>query len=184
MNILNPFKKQRQRVIIIDGPDKCAKSIIAKALANKLGIPYHKNVGEWKNFGDATDYFVNTLRFAEPFFTTYLKNTKASVIMDRGYPSEFVYSKAFGRQTDERMLEKIDQLYSELNANIVVCHRSSYSGITDDLFPEKITSSKLQEIDSLYTKFEEWTKCKIVHLNVDDEDLDREIRDIVISLEL
>jgi len=179
---MNIFAKKKQNIILFEGADMVGKTEIAKELAKKLDIPYFKNTGEWKSFLDPKDYFVNTLRYAEPYFLSYLKQTEASVILDRSYPSEWVYSKAFGRETDDNALAAIDQKFHDLGAKIIICHRSTYKGIKDDRFPDKLGSEKLEEIDRLYDKFSAWTRCSVIRLLVDDEDLEREIKDIKLSL--
>lgn len=173
----------KQRIILCEGPDRVGKSEIALALAKKYGIPYIKNTSEWSAGLRNKDYFVNTLRYAEPYFLSYLKQSGASVVLDRSYPSEQVYSEAFGRTTDHDALKFVDEEYAKLGAQIVICHRSSYEGIKDDLFPDDIEERKLQELDDLYTNFASKTKCKVLRLNVDDENLSRELEDISLFLE-
>jgi thymidylate kinase len=176
-------KFANQRIIILEGCDKVGKSEIARAISKKYGIPYIKNTSEWSAGLRNPDYFVNTLRYAEPYFLSYLKQSGASVVLDRSYPSEWVYSEAFGRTTDHDALKFVDEEYSKLGAQIIVCHRSSYEGIKDDLFPDDIEEIKLSELDGLYTKFSSQTRCKTLRLNVDDENLSRELEDISLFLE-
>ena len=44
---------------------------------------------------------------------------------------------------------------------------------------EAITSEKLKEIDEKYKEIKYWTACDVFYLNVDDEDLEREMGDII-----
>ena len=97
--------------------------------------------------------------------------------MDRWYPSEWVYSRVFNRETDDDALEKIDEFVSKLKALIILPYRTSYNGIKDQF--ESITNDKMKEIDLMYKYFASWTKCKMMRLNVDDEDLTREITEIL-----
>lgn len=182
MKIHLNFLKNKQKIYIICGPDRSGKTEIAKELSKRSNIPYFKNTAEWEHSLDKDSYFANSLRYAEPYFLSYLKQTEASVILDRGYPCEWVYSKAFGRETDDNVLDAIDRKFHELDAVIIICHRSTYKGIKDDRFPDKLGSEKLEEIDRLYDKFSAWTRCSVIRLLVDDEDLEREIKDIKLSL--
>ena len=101
-----------QQVIIFEGPDGCGKSNIAQALSDHLGIHTFKNEAEWEHFpkGEKTDYFLNAIRFAHPHLLEYFRQTKTSVILDRAYPSELVYSKIFNRETDMSALRYCDDL--------------------------------------------------------------------------
>jgi hypothetical protein len=174
----------QQRILLIEGPDNNGKTHIGQKLSQMLEIPYFKNTDEWGAFLKKPEYFVNTLNYAEPFFLNYLKQTKASIILDRSYPSEWVYSKAFNRKTDMHQLQRVDEAYAELGAKIIICHRTDYTNQVDELFPEQIDSSKLVDIDELYNQFAVWTKCKLLRLNVDDENMSREIADINTFLDM
>ena len=82
-----------QQIIIFEGPDGCGKTNISTALSEKIRVPYFKNKDEWKFFVDNPSYFVNALTYGDPYFLSYLEQTGASVIVDRWYPSEWVYSQ-------------------------------------------------------------------------------------------
>lgn len=173
-----------QKVIIFEGPDRTGKSNIAQELSHRLFVPYFKNKDEVKNFLDPKDYYVNVLRYADPYFISYLKQTGNSVIIDRHYPSEWVYSRVFKRKTDMEALRRTDEAMAALGAKIVICWRSSYANREDDDFPGVITEEKLQKIHDGYVRFRNWTKCESIWLNVDDEDLDREVDDVLNDLGL
>ena len=96
--------------------------------------------------------------------------------MDRGYPCEKVYSAAFDRWTDHDVIDRLDEVYASMHAKIVIPRRSSYASVKDQF--ESITPEKLEEIDKLYVEFAHWTRCEVLMLNVDDEDLKREISEI------
>lgn len=173
-----------QKVIIFEGPDRTGKSNIAQELSHRLFVPYFKNKDEVKNFLDSKDYYVNVLRYADPYFISYLKQTGNSVIIDRHYPSEWVYSRVFKRKTDMKALRRTDEAMAALGAKIVICWRSSYANREDDDFPGVITEEKLQKIHDGYVRFRNWTKCESIWLNVDDEDLNREVNDVLNDLDL
>ena len=97
--------------------------------------------------------------------------------MDRNYASEWVYSRHFGRATNEQALRKVDEKFAEAGGKIVICRRKSYKGIRDDLH-SYIDSHELEGLDSLYQAFEKWTKCEVLTVWVDDENLERETLEI------
>jgi len=171
-----PFK---QRIIILEGVDMSGKTEISHELSKRLDIPRFKASNEHDVFLNRSEnHFIKHLQYADPRVVDLLSQTKQSLIMDRAYPSEWVYSKVLGRETDDRMLEKIDQSFANLGAWIIICHRSSYASIVDDL-DSSIDASVLDRLDNEYRRFLKFTKCKTMLLNVDDENLQREINDIM-----
>ena len=164
-------------LIAFEGPDRCGKSEIAAELSRQTGVPVFKNSGEW--FTDLRDpsYFKNLLVYGATFLADFMQQTKVSVIMDRNYASEWVYSKYFNRETDLEILRKVDEKFAAAGGRFVICRRKSYNGIRDDLH-DYIDSETLTGIDSLYEEFAKWTRCDVVTVWVDDEDLSREIKEI------
>jgi len=168
-----------QRVIIVEGPDQCGKTQISKELARRLQVPYFKNSDEHKYFLSDPGYFINAVRYVDTYFTSYLEASGASVILDRAWPSEWVYSQVLGRNTDMSVLRELDRRHSQLGTVIVIPTRSSYAGIRDDY---DTVSKNLQRIHDMYLKFACWTTCRVLELNVDDENLEREVRVIMEGL--
>ena len=76
---------------------------------------------------------------------------------------------------------KIDKFVSKLNTIIVIPYRTSYVGVKDQF--ESITERRMRDIDMMYTYFAAWTKCKVMRLNVDDENLEREVNEILNFME-
>ena len=170
-----------QKIVIFDGPDMCGKTEMAQELSSRLGIPYFKNEFEWDYFEEDPSYFKNALTYGDPYFASYLSQTGASVIMDRWYPSEWVYSQVFKRETNSSVLSTVDHVLASLEAMIVIPFRTSYDGLTDQF--DSVTTEKMQEIEGVYHDFAEWTKCRVLWLNVDDENLDREMKEILAFIE-
>jgi hypothetical protein len=174
----------KQRVLMFCGPDMCGKTQIAKKLSEVTDIPYFKATSEHDSFISSRttmskrDLFLNQLRYADPRVFDVLKQAGWSIIFDRAFPCEFAYSRAFGRETDVNMLRHMDEMWASIGATVVLCHRSSYKGIVDDLDPS-IKEEALTRIHDHYMEFVRWTKCKVLLLNVDDEDLVREVNDIL-----
>jgi thymidylate kinase len=169
---------KKQNIIIFEGPDGCGKSNIAAELSSQTSIPVFKNESEWEHFpkGSKTDYFLNAIRFAHPHLLQYFKQTSTSVILDRAYPSELVYSRIFGRTTDHGALRHCDDLCAEMGAKIIVPHRSSYASVVDQF--DFVDEEFLKKVHDGYMDFLSWTNCDTYLLNVDDENLEREMDDI------
>ena len=167
----------KQKVIVFEGPDGCGKTNISQALAADLQVPYFKNKDEWKFFVDDPAYFVNALTYGDPYFLSYLEQTGARVIIDRGDPSECVYSQVFDRPTNMDALELIDKRAAALGTKIVIPFRKDYQNVTDQ-FKDIITSDVLDKVHAAYMRFVEWTECDTFLLNVDDENLSRELKEV------
>lgn len=168
----------QQNVIIFDGPDMCGKTEMAQHLSRMLNIPYFKNTCEKKFFEKDPGYFTKALKYGDSYFASYLKQTGASVILDRSFPSEFVYSQIMSRETNWDILRMIDTMFTDVCTKIIIPVRTTYLGIKDDIF-DVLDESKLSMIDKKYREFAMWTSCDTLILNVDDEDLEREMRDII-----
>ena len=81
-------------------------------------------------------------------------------------------------------LRGLDNNFSRLNTTIIIAQRSDYSNIVDDIDPVRLNGKKLQEIHDLYEEFSKWTSCKVVKLNVDDENLEREVAEVLSNLKM
>ena len=171
-----------QRIVMMVGADMSGKTQIALELSRRTGIPYFKASDEHDAYLSSKvskrEAFLYTLRYADPRLFDVLKQAGYSLIFDRAYPCERVYSKVMGRETDVSMLDHMDEMWASLGTVIVVCYRSSYEGIVDDL-DSKINAAVLQRLTDEYFEFAKITKCKVMFLNVDDEDLDREVNEVM-----
>jgi thymidylate kinase len=167
-----------QTIIALVGPDKCGKTEIANELSAKLKIPLFKANTEKGKFRNGDD-FINEMRYADPRTIDLLRQTGYSLILDRAWPCEWVYSRAFNRATDEAATRQSDIDYADLGAIVIICHRTSYAGLVDEDAPEKLVEPMLQKLHSLYEKFAQQSKCRVMFLNVDDENLEREVSDIL-----
>ena len=172
----------KQVILFFVGPDMCGKTQISQEVAKVTGIPYFKASSEHDSFlssrASKREAFLNQLRYADPRVFDVLKQTGYSLIFDRGFPCEYAYSKVFGRETDLSMLAHMDEMWSSIDARIIFCYRSDYTNIVDDLDPT-VKGETLQQINDAYLHFLEQTKCGYMKLRVDDEDLNREVTDII-----
>lgn len=172
----------KQHVIALVGPDKCGKTEIGNKLSEVLGIPLFKAKSEKKKFREGED-FINEMRYSDFRMFDFLEQTGHSVILDRAWPCEWVYSQAFERATDESATLASDSSAAALGAKIIICYRTSYEGLVDEDAPDKLRQPMLEKLHMLYEDFAAVTKCRCMFLNVDDENLEREIDDILRFLE-
>ena len=163
----------RQRIIILEGPDGCGKTNIGQELSRRTGIPYFKPTLEremWKN-----NTFKTALEYDQPYIAQFLKQVGCSVIMDRAYPSEWVYSQVYKRETNPAVLRQVDHAFACLGTDIIVCWRDDYSkNEKDDL----VQGEKLQLLSDKYHEFMKWTECNKIPINVNHykNDLDLELK--------
>lgn len=162
--------------VLFDSVDQTGKTQMAQELSRRTGAPYFKNRNEFGAFLSMdSEYFVNTIIYAEPFFCDFIDQSRGSFIFDRSFASEWVYSKAFDRPSNDDWIRRVDEKYAALGTRIIIPVRSSYTGRTDPESHGKIDDRKMELLDGLYRQFSKWTKCETLILNVDDEDLTREL---------
>lgn len=161
------------------GPDRTGKSNIAAALSKKLGVPVFKNSGEWATDLSSEDYFLGLLKFGGPFLMDFIRQTDVDVIMDRFYPCELVYSKAFNRATDEKTIWWLDSEFACAGGKLIFCLKKDYSGCKDDVYPDDLPEEKLVEIDNYYQEFQKRTTCASMVLYTDDENLEKQVSEIM-----
>ena len=174
-----------QRIVIFDSPDGTGKTEMARDLANYsfvLGanLPYFRMGSQHRNFAEGL--FKTALEFDQTYISEFLFQTGHSVVIDRAYPSEWVYSKVFDRDTNEDVLAAVDEKFAEMGTVIVISRRRDYSKNRED---EVIANDRLQEIDDLYEEFvNDFTSCRTIQIFVDDFDnkLDRELPALVMAL--
>lgn len=171
-------------MIAFIGPDMTGKSNIAAELSNQTNIPVFKNTGEWKTQLDSPDYFLNLLRYGGPFLMDFMRQTSTSVILDRFYPCELVYSQAFDRETDMNAVSWMDTNFAEANGKFIICLRKDYSGLVDDQYPDQLPPSMLKRLDSLYRSFFDTTACECLILETDDMNLNNQLEKIKIFLKI
>lgn len=175
----------KQQIIILCGPDMTGKTQIAKELSKITNVPYFKASSEHHAFLKDPEKFIKDIRYADPRLVDFVKQTGASVIFDRGFPCEWVYSKAFNRETDLDAIKRIDDAYAVLDTRVIVCMRKNgFDGIVDDIDPKRLNSKKLQEIQEIYYRYAVFHMlCKSMFLYVDDENLQRECDEVLKFLE-
>ena len=174
-NEVKPFK---QTIVFVVGADMCGKTEIGKALSKHLALPYYKASVERSAFVSNQKQFINDIRYACPSRLDLLKQLGNGIVYDRGYPCEYVYSRFFGRKSDDKAVFWLDEQYAQLGANIIIATRKDFTGIKDDL-NASIGKDELEKLSALYDEFAAKSKCRILKLYVDDENLERELTDIM-----
>lgn len=168
----------KQKIVILVGPDMVGKTNILAELSRRTNIPVFKAKVQREFFIGDRKGFLPFLRYGETTILDMVEQLGTSVLFDRLWPCEWVYSRCFGRETDDAVVAKLDERYAALNALVVVCHRSSYEGIEDD-DDASVKQDTLEKLDALYHDFAKQAKVRCEFLNVDDEDLDREVNQIL-----
>lgn len=152
-----------KNVLICEGPDSCGKTEIGIALAKKLSMEYFRMPTQHENW--RAGKFKEALELDQPFLIELLRQTKLDdLVIDRAWPSEFVYSQVFDRDTNWQALEEIDREHSDLGTTIVLLLRSTYVGSRED---ELVPQQKLQALHDQYLDFMDWTKCDVIAMLVD-----------------
>lgn len=164
--------KEKQRVIIFDSPDGTGKTNIAQALSKDIGIPYFRMGSQHDNWRRGK--FKTALEFDQTYLAEFLSQTKTSVIIDRAYPSEWVYSRAYNRETNIEVLRQVDDMHASMGTVIIIPLRLDYRGSRED---EVVEESMLAKLHEEYLNFRTWTRCKTLPLFVDalGNDLEQEL---------
>jgi len=156
-------------LLIFEGPDRCGKTNIAQAVGERLGIPVYKSGLEAQLFHDPEGQYLS-LKWANYEMIKLLETTKASVIFDRFFPSEWVYAQVFERKTDLELVRKYDAWWAELGGMIIWLDKPEMSE-EDELIP----ASKYNEIRDQYFEYMKETQCDMLYLNTTDCDLTAQV---------
>ena len=160
-------------MLALEGCDKTLKSLFAERLTHLLHVPTYKNKGEWSSKLDSSTYWRDLLEFGGTFLIDFMEQVRPSVILDRFYPSEWVYSQVFNRETNFEVLRWMDERFNAMGGIIILFRRRSYQGFVDDLHVE-IDATMLERLDAKYEEFKSWTKCRVVEVWLETEDLQKE----------
>lgn len=171
-----------QRIILMEGADGVGKTEIGKGIAIELDIPYFRMSSQHEHWRKGK--FKEALEFDQTYLTELLLQTGHSMVIDRGWVSEWVYSKVYGRDTNQSILERLDWEWSALGAWIIIPLRRSFEGVRGD---DLVVPEKLQAIQDGYLDFIAWTDCNVLSLYVDEPGVDcslaRELQLIIPEIE-
>jgi thymidylate kinase len=164
----------KQNIIIFEGADKSGKTTIAKELSKRTGLPIFKvqrNKYNWDK--DAN------LQYGTEQITQFLEQTGASVILDRFHPSDYMYSKLFGRTVNMKKVREIDARLAEIGTVIVYCYKDPEFYVEDEEDKDFVNSSMYDRMTSLYQQFATLSSsCKHIFLNTSDQDIEKQIKTI------
>ena len=150
-----------QKILIFEGCEKTGKSSIAKALSKVLDIPYYKD-----RFQKQKSPLILQL-------WDFLSQTGYSAIIDRDFPSYYVYYKYYNLPIDSNFYV-IDELATKLDTKVIICYKTKYKNYEDEVPIE----ANVKLLD-LYGEFLQITKCSVMHLETDSENLKEEIGKIL-----
>lgn len=156
----------KQKIIIFSGHDYSGKTTIARKLSKHIGIPYFKDETTLRKFREGGK-FIECLN-DQIYIVQFLEQTKYSVIIDRAYESEWVYSQIFDRKRDMVLLDDIDYRFSLLKTKIVICEKNlKLKGYEDEV----IDGKRIGAIIKKYHEFCRWSRCENLIIDTTDEDL-------------
>jgi len=162
------------KLILMCGVDNCGKTEIATALAKRLpDYQYFKVKQERIHIEKIAPEILKQAHLLQlNFFYEFARQAEFNVIMDRFYPSEFVYGSLF-RKIDEEKIWEFDKLFAELGTKIIILQKQN-----DKLEDELWTKEQLIAIKAKYQEFATKTKCQVLVLDTDSEDLEWELNEI------
>ena len=156
-----------QKIVVMDGPDRVGKSTIGYALSRDLQVPYFRMTSQHANW--RAGRFKEALEFDQPYLLEMVRQMRLDLVIDRAWPSEWVYSRVFGRETNPEVLRRVDEGFAQLGAYIVIPLRRDYTKCSKD---ELVGQDKLEKLHDTYQEFSVWTRCSTVTIYVDDFDND------------
>ena len=159
----------------MEGHDMSGKTHIAAALSKQLSIPIVKMTRSEKWFDPLVD-----LIYAGETHCQLAEQTGYNFIYDRLFPSEYAYSRAYGRTTSHEKIISLDKRYAEMGALIVVCYKDPKAYQPDD--KDIIEVSKYDSLTEWYREFKKISKCKYLMLDTTDENLEKQLKTITDAL--
>jgi hypothetical protein len=147
------FAVEKGPSLLVVGPDRVGKTTLVRHLSRLTGIPSFKCPSEKQIFKDGGR---SSLAF-DYTLTHFMHQTGYRFISDRAYPCEWVYSRVFKRETDDRLLEMIDAAHANLNTKILYVHSMEEPQEEDDLVPKEM----YWDVSLQYQSFAGWTGCDV-----------------------
>jgi thymidylate kinase len=169
-----------KHIIIFEGPDRTGKSEIGQTLADVLNIAYFKNPNEHNNFKEYNT--LDAFRYDTKYILSLIQADvfkNSGIILDRHFPSEYVYAKVYNRKTDENLIWHYDNEFAKLNATIIYCYKSTYDDFSDELISENDIKNIRNVYENDYLKN---TKMNIIKLETSNENLQEQISYIMSKL--
>ena len=123
-------------------------------------------------FHDKNAQFL-TLKYGNYEMIKILETTQSSIMFDRFFPSEWVYSQVYDRTQDLGLVMELDEYWASLGGKIIWLDKPKMDGID-----ELIESSKYNEIRQKYKTYMSLTKCEHLYLDTSDYDLNDQVNKI------
>ena len=161
-------------LIIFDGPDGCGKTTIAKEFVRQHPeISYFKNTSEHNTIKTHTHEQLKLIHSVQiELFLSMIKQINCSVLADRSYPSEIVYSRCF-RTIDEDYAKKIDEEHAKIGVKLVFFIKEDH--LLNDDEDKLFDNDSLRCIKQGFLQFAKETKCQNIIINTSDENLQKQI---------
>jgi thymidylate kinase len=153
-------------IVLFEGPDGAGKTTIAQEYARKYGSPYFKNVLEHNQ--KAQNETALLTKYAGRFSAQLLRTLNVhgggiDLVIDRHYPSEWVYSQVEGRETDLDILRSIDNTFADAGQfYIVICIKEEMDYVIKE--DGHADADKLKKLHRKYKEFTLWTSIKNILL--------------------
>lgn len=163
---------KKQQIFIFEGIDMVGKTTIAKQFANVIGVPYYCEYHRDKWYDHTID-----ILYAEEARIQMLEQIGFSVVLDRSYPSEYAYAKAYRRPLFEHRIYELDHRYSLLGAKIIYCYKPKEKWQEDKT--KLIDFMKYEFIDFYYKEIIRQSKCHSLFLDTSDENTFDQIETIL-----
>lgn len=159
--------------IILCGVDRTGKSNIAYELSKILLVPTYKSGREHSVFHDKDAQF-NILKWGVYEVLRLVEVCDISVIFDRFFPCEFVYSKVYHRNSDDGLVREYDRWWDSLDGKIVFLDKPKMDG-KDEL----VNPDKYDEIRARYEDYKKITQCKHLTIDTSDYDIYKQVNTII-----
>lgn len=149
--------------LIVVGTEGVGKTPLAKALANHYAKPYFKFQNEVQAL-KSTEHPGQHMLWFDYGLTQLMFQTGLSIVSDRGFPCEYVYSSYFKRKTDEHLLAQIEENHAALGTVIVHVRDSKIAEHAKE--DEHVHRDHIPKIQALYDIILATTICKKVTYDV------------------
>ena len=166
----------KQLILITEGADMTGKTNILNELGRRLDLKKFKNIRENNRWWDPEVDF----KYGVEAIVQMSEQLKLSFMLDRFHASEYAYSKVYDRLTNESRIMDVDLRISKLNGVIIYCYKTPDKYLADD--GGIIDVNKYDEIKKYYDEFFNKTKCHIIKLNTNDENLKEQCDFIIKNL--
>lgn len=161
------MKQKKNLRIILEGPDGCGKTTIAYYLSKELNIPIFKNQrtrNTLYNNEDDSNQFLSLLKWGVSEQLELIKQCDVSLIFDRLFPSEYVYSRVYMRNLYDDLVHQYDLTWHKMNGIIIFLDRKQLTK-RDEL----VHSNEYNDIRMYYQEYREKTYCKNLFIDTSDE---------------